>query len=102
MTELELPLMTALRTLSAESRTQRRQHAEEQQRHSEDVEALRQRFEQQAVGDGRRVAVGRHELLRTVTGDKRVREEDRGDHSCAGGQAHEVDSGRGSGGEPDA
>ena len=54
------------------------------------------------VGDGRRVAVGRHELLPTVTGDKRVREEDRGDHSCAGGQAHEVDSGRGSGGEPDA
>ena len=54
------------------------------------------------VGDGRRVAVGRHELLRTVTGDKRVREEDWGDHSCAGGQAHEVDSGRGSGGEQDA
>ena len=34
--------MTALRTLSAESRTQRRQHAE-------DVEALRQRFERQAA-----------------------------------------------------
>ena len=33
----------------AESRTQRRQHAEQQQRHSEDVEALRQRFEQQAA-----------------------------------------------------
>ena len=49
MTELERQLMTALRTLSAQSRTQRRQHAEEQQRHSEQVEALRQRFEQQAA-----------------------------------------------------
>ena len=49
MTELERQLMTALRTLSAESRTQRRQRAEEQQRHAEDVEALRQRFEQQAA-----------------------------------------------------
>ena len=49
MTGLERQLMTALRTLSAESRTERRQHAEEQQRHSEDVEALRQRFERQAA-----------------------------------------------------
>ena len=49
MTELERQLMTALRTLSAQSRTQRRQHTEEQQRDSEDVEALRRRFEQQAV-----------------------------------------------------
>ena len=49
MTELERQLMTALRTLSAESRTQRRQHAEQQQRHSEQVEALRQRIEQQAA-----------------------------------------------------
>ena len=49
MTELERQLMTSLRTLSAHSRTKRRQHAEEQQRHSEDVEALRQRFEQQAA-----------------------------------------------------
>ena len=49
MTELERQLMTALRTLSAQSRTQRRQHAEAQQRDSEQVEALRRRFEQQAV-----------------------------------------------------
>ena len=34
--------MTALRTLSAESTTQRRQHAE-------DIESLRQRFERQAA-----------------------------------------------------
>ena len=49
MTELERQLMTALRTLSAESRTQRRQHAEEQQRHSEQVEVLRRRIERQAA-----------------------------------------------------
>ena len=49
MTELERQLMTALRTLSAQFRTERRQHSEEQQRHSEQVEALRQRFEQQAA-----------------------------------------------------
>ena len=49
MSELERQLMTALRTLSAQSRTERRQHAEAQQRDSEQVEALRQRFEQQAA-----------------------------------------------------
>ena len=49
MTELERQLMTALRTLSAESRTKPRQHAEEQQRHSEDIEAWRQHFEQQSA-----------------------------------------------------
>ena len=49
MTELERQLMTSFETLSAQSRTKRRQHAEEQQRRSEDVEALRQRFEQQAA-----------------------------------------------------
>ena len=49
MTELERQLMTALRALSAQSRTKRRQHAEGQQRHSEDIGALRQRFEQQAA-----------------------------------------------------
>ena len=49
MTELERQLMTALRTLSAQSGTERRQHADEQQRHSEQVEALRQRIEQQAA-----------------------------------------------------
>ena len=48
MTELERQLMTALRTLSAQSRTQRRQHAEAQQRDSEQVEALRRRIERQA------------------------------------------------------
>ena len=41
--------MTALRTLSAQSRTKRRQHADEQQRHVEQVEALRQRIERQAA-----------------------------------------------------
>ena len=42
MTELERQLMTALRALSA-------QYTTEQQRHSEQVEALRQRVEQQAA-----------------------------------------------------
>ena len=41
--------MTALRTLSAQSSTKRRQHAEAQQRHAEDIESLRQRIEQQAA-----------------------------------------------------
>ena len=45
MSELERQLMTALRTLSAQSRTERRQHAEAQQRDSEQVEALRRQFE---------------------------------------------------------
>ena len=45
MTELETQLMTALRRLSAQSETERRQHAEERQRDSEQVEALRQHVE---------------------------------------------------------
>ena len=62
MTELERQLMTALRTLSAESRTKRRQHAEEQQRHSEDIEAWRQQFERldaQVTGLARDYGPGR-------------------------------------------
>ena len=42
MTELERQLMTALRTLSV-------QYTSEQQRHSEQLEALQQRVEQQAA-----------------------------------------------------
>ena len=49
MTELERKLTTALRTLSAQFRTEQRQRAEEQRRHFEQVEALRQRVEQQAA-----------------------------------------------------
>ena len=49
MTELERQLVTALRTLSEQSRTEQRQRSEEQQQHAEQVEALRQRVEQQAA-----------------------------------------------------
>ena len=49
MTELEGRLAVALKRLSAQFRTEQRQHAEAQQRDSEQVEALRQRFEQQAA-----------------------------------------------------
>ncbi len=45
MTELETQLMTALRRLSAQFETEQRQHAEERQRDSEQLEALRQRVE---------------------------------------------------------
>ena len=49
MTELETQLMTALERLSAQFEREQRQHAEERQRLSEQVEVLRQRFEQQAA-----------------------------------------------------
>lgn len=49
MTELETQLMTALERLSAQFEREQRQHAEERQRLSEQVEILRQRFEQQAA-----------------------------------------------------
>ncbi len=49
MTELERQLTTALRTLSAQFRTEQRLRAEEQQRHSEELEALRRQGEQQAA-----------------------------------------------------
>ncbi len=62
----------------------------------------RTQFRSADVGDGRRVAVGRHQLLRSGKGGWRGREGGRGDHSCAGGRAHEVDVGRDSGGEQDA
>ena len=51
MTELERQLMTALRTLSAESGTQRRQHAE-QQRHVQGRRSLAAAF--RAAGRGER------------------------------------------------
>ena len=53
------------------------------------------------VGDRRRFGFGRHPVLRTkmvMTG--RIRGS--GNHSCAGGRAHEVDEGRGSGVGQDA
>ena len=40
MPELERQLMTALRTLYAPLRMEQRQHAAEQQRHSEQIESL--------------------------------------------------------------
>ena len=49
MTELEGQLAVALKRLSAQFRTEQRQHADEQRGHSEQVEALQQRVEQQAV-----------------------------------------------------
>ena len=49
MTELERQLTTAVRTWSAQFMTELRPRAEEQQRHSEQVEALRQCVEQQAA-----------------------------------------------------
>ena len=49
MTELETQLMTALRRLSAQYETEQRQHAEERQRDSEELEALRQRVERQTA-----------------------------------------------------
>ena len=47
MTELETHLTTALKRLSAQFSTERQQHAEERQRHSELVEALHRRIKQQ-------------------------------------------------------
>ena len=41
--------MTSLRTLSAQAGTKQRQHAEERQRHSGQVETLRQQIERQAA-----------------------------------------------------
>ena len=49
MTELEKQLAEALKTLSAQYETAQRQRAEEQQRHSAQVEALRQQVERQAA-----------------------------------------------------
>ena len=49
MTALERQLMRALRELSAQFRTEQRQHSEEQQRHAEQVEALQRRFAQQTA-----------------------------------------------------
>ncbi len=49
MTELETQLMIALKRLCAHFEREQRQHAEERQRHAEEVEVLRQRFEQQAA-----------------------------------------------------
>ncbi len=49
MTELERQLTTALRTLSAQFRTEQRLRAEQQQRHSEELEALRRQGGQQAA-----------------------------------------------------
>ena len=48
------------------------------------------------------MAVGRHEHLRTKLVRGGIVEGSRVNHSCAGGQAHEVDMGRGSGCEQDA
>ena len=45
MTELETQLMTALKRLSAQFEREQRQHAEERQRLSEQVEVLRRQFE---------------------------------------------------------
>ena len=50
MTGLGGQLAAALKRLSAQSRTEQRQHADERRRHSEQVEALRQRIERQAAG----------------------------------------------------
>ena len=49
MTELEGQLAAALKRLSVQYETAQQQRAEEQQRHSEQAETLRQRLEQQAV-----------------------------------------------------
>ena len=49
MTELDTQLMIALKRLCAHFKREQRQHAEERQRHFEEVEVLRQRFEQQAA-----------------------------------------------------
>ena len=45
MTESEGQLAVALKRLSAQFRTEQRQHADEHRRHSEQVEALQQRVE---------------------------------------------------------
>ncbi len=49
MTELEGRLAVALKRLSAQFRTEQRQHADEQRRHFEQVEALRRQVEQRAA-----------------------------------------------------
>ncbi|MXW36998.1 MAG: hypothetical protein F4Z65_01870 [Acidobacteria bacterium] len=49
MTELEGPLTTALEQLSEQFSTEQRLRAEEQQRHSEEIEALRRLIEQLSV-----------------------------------------------------
>ena len=57
MTELERQLTTALRALSEQYEMAQRQHSEEQQRQSAQVEALQQRIEQQ---DARSAALQQH------------------------------------------
>ena len=49
MSELEGQFAVALKRLSAQFRTERRQDANEQRGHSEQVEVLQQRIEQQAA-----------------------------------------------------
>ena len=49
MTELERQLVTALKRLSAQFRTEQRQHADEQQRQAEQNAALWELVEQQAA-----------------------------------------------------
>ena len=52
MTELERQLMIALRALSEQYETAQRQRAEEQRRHSEQLEALQSRIERQDAESG--------------------------------------------------
>ena len=47
--ELERRLLTAFRALSRQYETEQQRHSEQQQRHCEQIEALQQRFEQQAA-----------------------------------------------------
>ena len=54
------------------------------------------------VGDGRRVAVGRHLLLRMIRDRRHGEEGSVVNHLRAGGEAHEVDVGRDPGGSEDA
>lgn len=52
MTELERQLMIALRRLSEQYETEQQQRAEEQRRHSEQLEALQSRIERQDAESG--------------------------------------------------
>ena len=47
--ELERRLLTAFRALSRQYETEQQRNSEQQQRHCEQIEALQQRFEQQAA-----------------------------------------------------
>ena len=49
MTELERQLATALKRLSAQFRTEQQQHAEEQQRRSEQIDTLQKSIERQSA-----------------------------------------------------